>query len=170
MGSASPILVSDGYTTAKMRQIATGALILCVVAATVSFPQGPPSYPFSPYAHAGAQPNQWSSVNVLAGLLQSGAIPGAFPAFGNYGAQPGLPSKQTGPAVPVGPAGPAVPAGSGAAGMGSGTSNNGNSVATGVAQVNTPPGGFGIALGIGTVVSTPFGNIAIGQGHGTAVG
>merc|ERR1712071_582588 len=82
---ASPILVSDGYTTAKMRQIATGALILCVVAATVSFPQGPPSYPFSPYAHAGAQPNQWSSVNVLAGLLQSGAIPGAFPAFGNYG-------------------------------------------------------------------------------------
>merc|ERR1712191_19315 len=161
MGSASPILVSDGYTTAKMRQIATGALILCVVAATVSFPQGPPSYPFSPYAHAGAQPNQWSSVNVLAGLLQSGAIPGAFPAFGNYGAQPGLPSKQ---------AGPAIPAGSGAAGMGSGTSNNGNSVATGVAQVNTPPGGFGIALGIGTVVSTPFGNIAIGQGHGTAVG
>lgn len=81
-------------------------------------------------------------------------------------AQPAGPAKPTGPVIPAGPAG--TP--SNGVGFGSGTVTNGTAVATGVANANAPPGGFGVSLGIGAAIATPFGNYVIGQGHSTSVG
>ena len=55
-------------------------------------------------------------------------------------------------------------------GFGNGGAGNGLATGTGVGQAQAPPGGFGAALGVGGAIATPFGNLAIGQGQGVAVG
>ena len=72
--------------------------------------------------------------------------------------------------APVRPVGPATPVGPGSAGGGTGSVTNGNAQAIGQANANAPPGGFGVALGIGAAIATPFGNIVIGQGNAASAG
>jgi len=60
--------------------------------------------------------------------------------------------------------------GANAAGIGSGTANNGNAQAVGQAIAQAPPGGFALSIGTSIALSTPFGNHVIGLGNGIAIG
>ena len=63
-----------------------------------------------------------------------------------------------------------VAGGGTAAGVGGSNAGNGAAQATGVGVANAPPGGIALALGLGLALSTPFGNIALSDGQGFAVG
>lgn len=75
-------------------------------------------------------------------------------------------------AVPVGvPVAALVkPAGGQSIGAGTGSVVNGTATGAGVANAQPAPGGFGVAVGVGQSISTPFGSLAFGQGQATNVG
>jgi len=112
--------------------------------------------------------------NVVSGFVDglvdgAPASPGGAPVVGPV-APGGAPV--VGPVAPGGApvVGPAAPAGPIAAGIGNGAvQNNGPAIGTGTGIVDAGPNGFGVALGIGGAIDTPFGTHTFGQGTAAAV-
>merc|ERR1712071_283350 len=55
-------------------------------------------------------------------------------------------------------------------GFGNGATNQGAAIGTGTGIANAPPGGFGVGLGVGGAIQTPFGSQTFGQGNAVSVG
>merc|ERR1712071_446446 len=81
---------------------------------------------------------------------QFGRQPGGFGGnqFGGFGGRPGGSSL----------------------GFGNGATNQGAAIGTGTGIANAPPGGFGVGLGVGGAIQTPFGSQTFGQGNAVSVG
>ena len=55
-------------------------------------------------------------------------------------------------------------------GLGLGNVMNGNAQGIGMANANAGPNGFGVAIGTGIALATPFGNFVTGIGNSAAGG
>merc|ERR1712035_283499 len=60
--------------------------------------------------------------------------------------------------------------GASSAGFGNGSAGNGQAIGTGTGIANGGPNGFGVGLGVGGAISTPFGSQTFGQGNSVSFG
>merc|ERR1712071_656573 len=82
--------------------------------------------------------------------------------FGGFGGRPGGFGGQSG--------GFGGRPGGSSLGFGNGATNQGAAIGTGTGIANAPPGGFGVGLGVGGAIQTPFGSQTFGQGNAVSVG
>merc|ERR1712071_45260 len=157
MGSHSSI------NMAKLTLLAAVLFIACASAAPVENDANPRILPFGGLGGL-VGGIAASPVGTLASGFIDGLVDGAPASPGG--------APVVGPVAPGGApvVGPVAPAGPIAAGIGNGAvQNNGPAIGTGTGIVDAGPNGFGVALGIGGAIDTPFGTHTFGQGTAAAV-